>query len=76
MRTIISTVAAAAAIAWITWSEGAAALLPGDLRALVLLMLATVGAAALLARYFDWRGNLRRRVAAERRERVSLERAA
>ena len=34
---------------------------------LALPMLAAVTAATLLARYFDWRENLRRRIAAERR---------
>lgn len=85
MRRIILAVTTAAAIAWIAWPDGAAAWMPAGVQPLALPVLATIIAAALLARYFDWRGNLRRRIVAERRrpapgpvdrERDSLDRAA
>jgi hypothetical protein len=85
MRRISLAVTAAATIVLIAWANGAAAWLPADVQPLVLPMLATLIAATLLARYFDWRGNVRRRIAAERRhpapgpshrERESLDRAA
>jgi hypothetical protein len=63
MRWIILAVMAGAAIVWIAGPQAAATWLPSTVQP----MLATVVAAALLARYFNWRGNLRRRIAAERR---------
>ena len=67
MTWTILAVTAVAAIVWIAWPQAAATWLPSTVQPIVLPMLATVVAAALLARYFDWRGNLRRRIAAERR---------
>ena len=65
MRRIILGLITVAVIAWMAWPGGVAAWMHPDVRLLVLPVLATIVAAMLLARYFDWRGNLRRRIAAE-----------